>query len=161
MTKAAEQTQIAGKLHSMKQTCEITGMNYEALKFYCNQGLVPGVRRDGNNRRVFDDRAIAWLKGLDCLRRCGLSIKEMQRYTRLCLEGEGTIPERKDILAAKRRDLETKLAEIQDAIDYIDGKQAFYDDVISGAIPYRSNLISPDSSNLISPDSSTGAPSNA
>lgn len=136
----------------MKQSCEITGMNYEALKFYCNQGLVPGVKRDSNNHRVFDDHAIAWLKGLDCLKRCGLSIKEMQQYTQLCLEGESTIPERKDILAAKRRDLEAKLAEIQDAIDYIDGKQAFYDDVVSGVIPYRSNLINPDSSTEASPN---------
>ena len=33
-------------LLTMKQCCEATGMSYEALKFYCNEGLVPNVKRD-------------------------------------------------------------------------------------------------------------------
>ena len=74
-------------LYSMKEVCQRTGLNYETLKFYCNQGLVPNVKRDGGNRRVFDERDLAWLEGLGCLRRCGLSIKEMQHYVQLCLRG--------------------------------------------------------------------------
>ncbi|MGN1174800.1 MAG: MerR family transcriptional regulator [Roseburia sp.] len=31
----------------------------ETLKFYCNQGLVPNVKRDKNNRRIFSDKDIA------------------------------------------------------------------------------------------------------
>ena len=116
------------KTYTMKQACELTGMNYEALKFYCNSGLVPGVERDQNNRRIFDERS---------------GIKEMQHYTQLCLEGESSIPERKEILAIKRRALEKKLSEVQDAIDYIDRKQTFYDDVLAGKIDYYSNLINP------------------
>jgi len=34
------------KTYTMKQACELTGMNYETLKFYCNSGLVPGLKRD-------------------------------------------------------------------------------------------------------------------
>ena len=29
------------KLYSMKQTCIKTGLTYDTLKFYCNEGLVP------------------------------------------------------------------------------------------------------------------------
>ena len=36
---------MEGKLYSMKETCLKTGMNYEALKFYCKEGLVPNVNR--------------------------------------------------------------------------------------------------------------------
>ena len=39
--------------------------------------------------------------------------------------------------------LEKKLSEVQDAIDYIDRKQTFYDDVLAGKIDYYSNLINP------------------
>ena len=129
------------KLHTMKETCELTGMAYENLKYYCNTGLVPNVKRSANNRRVFDDRNITWIKGLLCLRRCGLSIEEMRRYTELCFEGEPSIPERKQMLADKRARLVEQLAEIRDSIDFIDAKQRFYDDVLSGATPYVSVLI--------------------
>lgn len=39
-------------LYTMMQTCQNTNMTYQALKFYCNEGLVPNVKRDKNNRRV-------------------------------------------------------------------------------------------------------------
>ena len=128
-------------LYSMKEVCQRTGLNYETLKFYCNQGLVPNVKRDGGNRRVFDERDLAWLEGLGCLRRCGLSIKEMQHYVQLCLQGEASIPERKVILAERRKALEEEMARLQSALEYLDSKQAFYDEVLAGRRPYVSNLL--------------------
>ena len=97
-------------LFSMKQTCEKTGMTYEALKFYCNQGLVPNVKRDAGNRRVFDELDIAWIESLGCLKRCGLSIQEMRYYVQLCQQGTASIPERKVILAQKREALLEQIA---------------------------------------------------
>ncbi|MGN0077404.1 MAG: MerR family transcriptional regulator [Coriobacteriales bacterium] len=129
------------RLHSMKEACEACGLPYETLKFYCNKGLVPNVKRDANNRRVFSDRDIEWVKGLACLKRCGLSIAEMQEYTQLCLQGPASIPERRELLKAKRALLVQKLAEVQASIDYIDFKQGFYDDVLAGRIEYASNLM--------------------
>lgn len=71
-------------------------------------------------------------------------ISEMKEYTHLCLAGESTIPERKTILAIKRDALLEQLKQVQDCIDYIDWKQSFYDDVLSGKTKYYSNLIHTD-----------------
>ena len=131
-------------MYSMKQTCEKTNLSYETLKFYCNQGLVPNVKRDSNNRRIFDDRDVAWIQSLNCLKNCGMSISEMKEYIALCLAGESTIPERKIILDIKRQALVEQLKQVQDCIDYIDWKQSFYDDVLSGKTKYYSNLINTD-----------------
>ncbi len=131
-------------MYTMKQTCEITGLSYETLKFYCNQGLIPNVKRDANNHRVFDDRDHAWIQSLSCLKNCGMSISEMKKYIALCLEGESTIPERKEILTLKRIALVEQLQQVQECIDYIDWKQGFYDDVLSGKTKYFSNLINVD-----------------
>ena len=128
-------------MYTMKQACEKTGLPYETLKFYCNQGLVPNVKRDAQNRRVFDDRDIAWINSLSCLKNCNMGIGEMKEYLALCLEGEDSIPERKNILETKRKALEQERKRIEEAIRYIDWKQSFYDDVLSGKIKYFSNLI--------------------
>jgi len=124
----------------MKQACEQTGLSYETLKFYCNQGLVPNVKRDSQNRRVFSDKDIAWINSLSCLKNCKMGIAEMKEYLQLCLLGQGTIPERKVILERKRRELELERQRIQDSIAYIDWKQGFYDDILSGKQEYFSNL---------------------
>ena len=128
-------------MYSMKETCRAVGMTYEALKFYCNEGLVPNVKRDGNNRRVFDDKDIKWIKGLTCLKNCGMSIQEMKVYLELCLQGEASISERKVILARKREALLQRIADLNESVSYIDSKQQFYDDVLSGKKEYISNLI--------------------
>ena len=128
-------------MYTMKEACEKTGLSYETLKFYCNQGLVPNVKRDKNNRRIFNDKDIAWINSLNCLRNCDMSLSEMREYINLCMEGESSIPKRKEILIAKRASLVEKLQQVQDSIDYIDWKQGFYDDVLSGKTKYYSNLI--------------------
>ena len=128
-------------MYSMKEACTLTNMTYENLKFYCNEGLVPNVKRDSRNYRVFDDHDIKWIQSLNCLKRCGMSIAEMKEYLALCMDGEGTIPERKMILAEKKEALLQSIAELQRAVAYIDWKQGFYDDVLSGKTAYYSNLI--------------------
>ena len=128
-------------MYSMKEACTLTNMSYENLKFYCNEGLVPNVKRDSRNYRIFDDHDIKWIQSLNCLKRCGMSIAEMKEYLALCMEGEGTIPERKVILAEKKEALLQSIAELQRAVAYIDWKQGFYDDVLSGKTAYYSNLV--------------------
>ena len=128
-------------MYTMMQACRETDMTYQALKFYCNQGLVPNVKRDQNNRRVFDEHDIKWIKDLRCLKRCGMSIQEMKEYLALCLEGPSTIPQRKVLLEKKQQALRESIRELEDSVAYIDWKQNFYDEVLEGKRPYVSNLI--------------------
>lgn len=128
-------------MYTMKQACQAAGMSYETLKFYCNEGLVPNVKRSANNYRIFDDHDINWIKSLSCLKRCGMSIDEMKEYLALCLEGEKTIPQRKLVLSKHKDELQMKIRELEDAVRYIEWKESFYDDVLSGRKEYHSDLI--------------------
>lgn len=128
-------------MFTMNEVCKLTNMQYETLKFYCNQGLVPNVLRDKNNYRIFDNHDVEWIKSLVCLKKCGMSLGEMKKYLELCLEGPSTIPQRKIMLEVKQKKLFEQLKEVQDSIDYINWKQNFYDEVLSGKREYFSNLI--------------------
>lgn len=128
-------------MYTMMQVCNEANMTYQTLKFYCNEGLVPNVKRDKNNRRIFDERDLKWIKDLTCLKKCNMSIQEMKIYLDLCLQGESTILQRKKMLAQKKESLLASIEELNDCISYIDWKQEFYNDVLSGKRPYVSNLI--------------------
>ena len=128
-------------MYTMMQVCRETDMTYQTLKYYCNEGLVPNVKRDKNNRRVFDEADVKWIKDLICLKKCGMSIHEMKEYLDLCLQGQSTIPRRKELLAKKQDALRASIQELEDSVSYIDWKQNFYDEVLSGKRPYVSNLI--------------------
>ena len=128
-------------MYTMMQVCRELDMTYQTLKYYCNEGLIPGVKRDENNRRIFDEKDVKWIKDLTCLKKCGMSILEMKEYLELCLQGESTIMQRKEMLAKKREALLGSIKELENSVAYIDWKQNFYDEVLSGARPYISNLI--------------------
>jgi DNA-binding transcriptional MerR regulator len=128
-------------MYKMKEVCDMVGLSYEALRFYCNEGLIPNIKRDDNNHRIFDEHDVKWIKGIQCLRACGLSIAELKEYLDLCLIGPYSIPERQDILAHKKELLLKEIEIINESIDYIDNKQSYYDRILSGEEEYRSNLL--------------------
>lgn len=131
---------MAEKLYTMTKVCEQTGLSYQALKYYCNEGLIPYVRRDARNRRAFDEHMLAWVKDLSCLKKCNMSIVEMKEYLALCLEGKESIPKRKEMLDRKAAELEEQIRAAHESLDYIAWKQRLYDDFLSGKVPFESNL---------------------
>ena len=126
-------------MYTMKEVCQIVGWSYETLKYYCKEGLIPNVKRDKNNYRVFDENNIEWIKGLQCLKKCGMSLKDMRMYLDyLYAKVLFSIPERVDMLNETKEDLERRLSEIQESLDYIEQKKELYIDMQEGKKPYVS-----------------------
>ena len=128
----------------MKDICKELNITYETLKFYCNEGLVPNLKRDKNNHRIFDEDNLNWLRGLLCLRKCGMSIKDMKLYMEYCLQGQSSISQRQNMLENTREELLLRKEEIEECLNYIDKKQKYYNDVIDGKIEYSSYIIKGD-----------------
>lgn len=55
-------------MYTMMQDCRELDMTYQTLKYYCNEGLIPHVKRDGNNCRICDKKDVKWIKNLTCLK---------------------------------------------------------------------------------------------
>ncbi len=117
-------------MYSMKEVCELTNLTYETLKYYCNEELIPNVKRDHRNYRIFDDMDVEWIKSLSCLKKCGMKISEMKHYVDLCFIGDDSIKERKQMLDEKKHKLLKQMNEIQDCLVFIDEKQKYYDELL-------------------------------
>lgn len=64
----------------------------------------------------------------------------MKVYLQLCIDGQKTVPERKEILKYKRELLELEKQKINDNIKYLDNKMKYYDDVLKGNQKYITNI---------------------
>lgn len=118
-------------MYSMKEVCELTNLTYETLKYYCNEGLIPNVKRDERNYRVFDSEDVLWIQSLSCLKKCGMKITEMKHYVELCMVGNDSIKERKQMLHIKKEALLEKRQQIEESLLFIEEKQKYYDEVLS------------------------------
>jgi DNA-binding transcriptional MerR regulator len=103
-----------------------TGHSVHTIRWYEAQGLMPGVVRDGGGRRVYADGHVGWLELMQRLRRTGMSIAEMRRYTSLVRQGKDTLAARHAMLQAHRERVQRTIGEWQQALALLDSKIHFY-----------------------------------
>jgi DNA-binding transcriptional MerR regulator len=103
-----------------------TGRSVHTIRWYEQQGLMPGVTRDAGGRRVYTTQHVGWLLFLDRLRFAGMSVREMRRYASFAAQGKKTIRQRLALLDAHHERMVAYLAELQAALRLIEEKQTYY-----------------------------------
>lgn len=116
--------------YTVKEIAEKMGMTQHTIRYYSDQNLLP-CTRDKNNRRIFDEDAVVRLNGIQCLRRCGISIEDIRDYFRLCEEGDDKLSSRYEFMLRQRKLAYARLKEAQEAVDYTESKIRYYEDALS------------------------------
>ena len=97
------------------------------LRYYDKEGLLPFVERSSSGIRKFQDNDIEWLKMIECLKKSGMSIKDIKTYLELTLQGDDTIHERLELFKKQRRILQEQMASLQRTLDMLDYKCWYYE----------------------------------
>lgn len=116
--------------YTIKDMCQKLNMTVHTVRHYCDMGLVPNLRHDKNNNRIFDEESLNWLQGAKFLRASGLSIPEIRHYFSLCQMGKSTIKERAEILIRLKSESEKELVALQRRIACLSDKIAHCQDAI-------------------------------
>ena len=106
---------------------ELTGLPASTLRYYDKQGLLPNLRRDQNNVRIFTEEDYQHLRLIDCLKRSGLSIKDIKNFIDLAADGDTALTERLEIFTKRREILKKELANLQEVLGVIEYKCWYYE----------------------------------
>ncbi len=68
-----------------------------------------------------------------------MSVQAIKEYIELCLEGDGTIPKRYEIILEQKTVVEAKLEEIMKSVKYINDKADYYKKLLNNEVPDISN----------------------
>ncbi|MFE7042659.1 MerR family transcriptional regulator [Streptomyces atratus] len=112
--------------YTISEVAAVTGLTAHTLRWYERIGLMPHVDRSHTGQRRFTNRDLDWLAFVGKLRLTGMPVADMVRYAELLREGEHTFAERQELLEATRRDVKTRIAELQDTLAVLDHKIDFY-----------------------------------
>ncbi|MFD0292252.1 MerR family transcriptional regulator [Streptomyces sp. NPDC127061] len=112
--------------YTISEVAAFTGLTAHTLRWYERIGLMPHVDRSHTGQRRFSNRDLDWLAFVGKLRLTGMPVADMVRYAELLREGEHTFEERQELLEATRRDVITRIAELQDTLAVLDHKIDFY-----------------------------------
>ena len=112
--------------YTIREVSRRTGLPASTLRYYESEHLLSPVRRNGANRRVYDEQDMDWLSIITCLKNTGMPIQEIKRFVALCSEGEQTLTQRHELLLAHRAATEARIAQLQKELCHIDAKVDYY-----------------------------------
>ena len=126
--------------YTVKEFAEMFHTTEHTVRYYTDIGLLP-CKRDGGNHRIFDETAVNWMKGITCLKNCGMPMKDIKSYFDLCQleESEENLLARYRIIARQHDAAHKKVAEAKATADYIDHKLKHYEEILAGRIPDNTN----------------------
>ncbi len=124
--------------YTVKEIAKKMGLTEHTVRFYTDKDLLP-CKRDKNNRRIFDDESINWLRTIQCLRKCGISIEDIRAYSALCMEGSSTLKARYEFMKSHRELAFKRLEEARELVSYMEHKVRHYEDILEGRVPDDTN----------------------
>lgn len=97
------------------------------LRYYDKEGLLPFVARSSGGIRLFQDSDLEWLRVIGCMKKAGMSIKDIRQYIELAMQGNDTIDTRLAMFRHQREVLEAQMAELQHTMSMVDYKCWYYE----------------------------------
>jgi len=114
-------------LYSIKDVASLCGLSAYTIRFYDKEGLLPFITRNSTGNRQFSESDLDMIRLICCLKNTGMQLKEIKRYTNLFMEGDHTVPCRKQMMIDHRTSILNQISELQTQIGVIEMKIAYYE----------------------------------
>lgn len=113
--------------YTIGETAKILNIAPSTLRYYDKEGLLPFIERSDGGNRVFKEEDFNWLFIIECLKKSGLSIKDIKRYIDMTLKGDETIDERLEMFQKQREKVINQMSELKNTLDTIEYKCWYYE----------------------------------
>lgn len=114
-------------VYTVGEMAKLLGVAASTLRYYDKEGLLPFVERSSGGIRMFRDSDFEWLQVINCMKKAGMSIRDIRRYIELALRGDDTIDTRLQMFRRQREALQAQLEELQHTLETVDYKCWFYE----------------------------------
>lgn len=117
--------------YSIKEVSQKLNISAYALRYYEREGLLPFVKRDDNGRRIYTNDDLGWVQLVNCMRTMGMSIAYIKNYVKLCVEGDETKAERRNIIQDQKDLIQKEIKKYTELLELVNLKLDYYDEKIS------------------------------
>lgn len=112
--------------YTIGEMSKLLGVPASTIRFYDSRGLLPFVERSAGGRRVFSEKDLRSLRLVECLKRSGMSIEEIQSFISMVLRGDGTIDARLSMFERRKSEVEKQMADLRGVLSVIEYKCWYY-----------------------------------
>ena len=97
------------------------------LRYYDKEGLLPFVERSSGGIRMFQESDFEWLQVIGCMKKAGMSIRDIRQYIELALRGDDTIDTRLKMFTHQRDVLLAQMEEMRHTLETVEYKCWYYE----------------------------------
>lgn len=103
------------------------GVAPSTLRYYDKAGLLPFVARSSGGIRLFQDADFEWLRVIECLKKTGMSLKNIRHFIELSMQGDETIDERLRLIIRQKEAVQAQIDELKQTLQTLEFKQWYYE----------------------------------
>ena len=114
------------------------------LRYYDKEGLLPFVERSSGGIRMFQESDFEWLQVIGCMKKAGMSIRDIRQYIELALRGDDTIDTRLKMFTHQRDVLLAQMEEMRHTLETVEYKCWYYETAMKDGNEDTINAMLPD-----------------
>ena len=113
--------------YTVGEMAKLLGVAPSTLRYYDQEGLLPFVERSARGMRMFKDGDYDWLQIIDCLKKTGMSLKDIRSFIEMAMEGDSTIEPRLTLIRQQREAILHQMEELRQTLETLNFKVWYYE----------------------------------
>lgn len=105
-------------------------LTVSTLRYYEESGVTDYIFRNRSGSREYTEDDINWLDFVCNMKSSGMPLDDIRNYRKLVKLGDETSKERRNIIIEHKKRLTSKRVEIDNALDLIEYKICYYNDLL-------------------------------
>ena len=114
-------------VYTVGEMAKMLGVTASTLRYYDKEGLLPFVQRSSGGIRMFQESDFEWLQVIGCMKKAGMSIRDIRQYIEMALAGDDTIDLRLAMFRRQREELQAQMEDLQHTMEMVDYKCWYYE----------------------------------
>ena len=114
-------------VYTVGEAAKRLGVSPSTLRYYDKEGLLPFVERSSGGIRMFQEKDFEWLQVIECMKKAGMSIKDIRAYIEMALQGDSTIEALLELFRRQQKVVEQQMIELQHTMEMLRYKCWYYE----------------------------------
>lgn len=114
-------------VYTVGETARLLNVAPSTLRFYDKEGLLPFIERSGGGIRLFKEEDLEFIRIINCLKKTGMSLKDIREFIKMTMDGDRTIDDRLHLFFKQRETVQKQLEELKNTLDTIEYKCWYYE----------------------------------
>ena len=113
-------------MYTIREVSEMFHIPATTLRYYDKEGLLPYVGRKESGYREFSESDVQMLRVIECLKKSGMSIKEIKQFADWVQMGDDSLKERLEMFQNRKRAVEQQMEDLKKTMELIEYKCWYY-----------------------------------